>query len=682
MIHVCSIVGVCTSAVFRGAAVLLALIAATRAIAAERPNVVLIYADDLGYGDLSCYGATKVQTPNIDRLAKSGRLFADAHSPSAVCTPSRYGLLTGEYPWRIGSRSPVFAQHGLIVDPNKTTLADIFQKAGYSTACIGKWHLGFGDSHPDWNAELKPGPLEMGFDYYYGVPVVNSHPPFVYVENHRVVGWDSDDPFIYAHNKPNPHSQPFPEKNTQPMRSGLGFSGGKAAHALYRDEHVATRLTEKAIKWMETQQDKPFFLYLATTNIHHPFTPHPRFHGTSQAGLYGDFIHELDWTVGEVTKTLEKMGLADDTLVIFTSDNGGMLNGGGTQAWERGHRLNGELQGFKFGVWEGGHRVPFIVRWPKHVAAGSRSDALLSSLDLMASLATLLDVKLQSNEARDSIDQSPVLFGERTETLRRELMLQPHQLSHLGLRSDDWVYIPARGSGGFGNGQGSLKKSGNVNSDFTAEGEFKPDAPTAQLYNLQDDPRQQRNVIGKHPEVARKLSARLEELKSPAAFEPLGDLRFDFESGDLQGWRVIDGEFEKPVDSSASLPRHPDRPFGRQGQFHLSTLATKGRPGASDQQTGTIESPRFRLKGDKIAFLIGGGFRDDVHLAVFDADGNEIARTGGDNGPRMVRRVIELPQQTGQILYLRLVDQAKAGWGHLVFDDFSADGELLVEDQR
>lgn len=639
--------------------------------------VVLIYADDLGYGDLSCYGATKVQTPNIDRLAEDGRLFTDAHSPSAVCTPSRYGLLTGEYPWRIGSRSPVFAQHGLIVDPEKTTLADIFRKAGYSTACIGKWHLGFGDPQPDWNAALNPGPLELGFDYYYGVPVVNSHPPFVYVENHRVVGWDRDDPFVYARNKPNPHTQAFAEKKKAPLPGGLGFSGGKAAHALYRDEDVATHLTKKAVAWMEAQQDDPFFLYLATTNIHHPFTPHPRFHGTSEAGLYGDFVHELDWTVGEVMKTLAKMGLADETLVIFTSDNGGMLNGGGTQAWEMGHRLNGELQGFKFGVWEGGHRVPFIATWPGRITAGTTNDALLSSMDLPASLASLLGVKLESGAAPDSIDQSGILFGDVTKPVRRELMLQPHQLSHLGIRRDNWVYIPARGSGGFGNGKASLAKSGNKNSDFTPDGEFRPEAPEAQLYDLEDDPRQASNVIRNHPDVAREMAARLTELKSPHAFKPLGTLRFNFESGRRQGWRVVDGEFARPVDSAASLPRHPDKPFGRQGKFHLSTVATAHEPGASDKQTGVIESPRFRLQGDKIAFLIGGGFRDEVYLAVCDADGNEVARSGGDNGPRMARRVIALPRHSGQILYLRLVDRAKNNWGHLVFDDFSADGELV-----
>ena len=644
----------------------------------DRPKaVVLIYADDLGFGDLSCYGATKIKTPHIDRLAKSGRLFTDAHSPSAVCTPSRYGLLTGEYPWRIGSRSPVFAKQGLVVDPEKNTLADIFQAAGYSTACIGKWHLGFGIHQPDWNAELKPGPQELGFDYYYGVPVVNSHPPFVYVENHRVVGWDPTDPLVYAANKPNPHAQPFPEKNTQPMRNGLGFSGGKAAHTIYRDEEVATHLTKKAVAWMEAQQGKPFFLYLATTNIHHPFTPHPRFQGTSEAGIYGDFVHELDWIVGEVTKTLQKMGLAEDALVIFTSDNGGMLNGGGSHAWELGHRLNGDLQGFKFGVWEGGHRVPFIACWPKQIAAATKSDALLSSLDLPASLAALLGVELDSDEAADSIDQSEVLFGHRTEPLRRELMLQPYQLSHLGLRQDNWVYIPARGSGGFGNGQGSLARSGNMNSDLTPGGEFKPDAPAEQLYNLEDDPRQQQNVIDEHADVARVLAGRLAELKSPGSIRPLGNLRFDFESGDLQGWRVTDGEFEQPVDSAESLPRFPDKLYGRKGKFHLSTLATTDQPGVSDKQTGVIESPRFRLKGDKITFLIGGGFRDDVHLAVCDAAGNEVARSGGENGPRMVRRVIELPRHSGEVLCLRLVDQAKSGWGHLVFDDFSADGELV-----
>jgi len=298
-------------------------------ISAPPPNVVVIFADDVGYGDTSCYGATKVRTPNIDRLASEGRRFTDAHAASAVCTPSRYCLLTGEYAFRGEHWAPVFLKVGLIVDPEQTTVADVMKRSGYNTACIGKWHLGFGEETPNWNGALKPGPLELGFDYYFGMPVVNSHPPFVYVENHHVVGLDPSDPFVYDEVADTPiHLE----------KMGINQIGGaKAAHALYDDTYVGTTIAGKAVSWIKENKDDPFFLYLATTNIHHPFTPHPRFQGTSEAGRYGDFIHELDWIVGEVTQTLEREGLADNTLVIFTSDNGGMINLGGQEAWKRGH---------------------------------------------------------------------------------------------------------------------------------------------------------------------------------------------------------------------------------------------------------------------------------------------------------------------------------------------------------
>jgi arylsulfatase A len=305
------------------------LLAAQAAFPAEnsRPNIVVIFADDLGYGDLGCYGATHVQTPNIDRLASQGRRFTDAHSASAVCSPSRYALLTGRYPVRHGNLwNPVFLRSPLVVSPDRVTVADVAKDAGYATACIGKWHLGFGDrTPPDWNAALQPGPLELGFDYYFGVPVVNSHPPFVYVENHHVVGLVEDDPLVYGKAA---KTRVFDEK------MGLDQIGGaEAAHARYDDEQVGATLTKKAVDWIHQHSDEPFFLYLATTNIHHPFTPAPRFQGSSKAGPYGDFIHELDWIVGEVMAALEETGVAENTLVIFTSDNGGMLNRGGQAAW-------------------------------------------------------------------------------------------------------------------------------------------------------------------------------------------------------------------------------------------------------------------------------------------------------------------------------------------------------------
>lgn len=658
--------------------ILLCDLLAANVLASERPAaVILIYADDLGYGDLSCYGADKIRTPNIDRLAKSGRLFTDAHSPSAVCTPSRYGLLTGEYPWRIGSRSPVFAQHGLIVDPDQKTLADVFREAGYSTACIGKWHLGFGDPTPNWNAELKPGPLELGFDYYYGVPVVNSHPPFVYVENYHVVGLDPSDPLVYANNTPNPHTQAFPEKNREPLRNGLGFRGAKAAHVLYRDEEVATHLTEKAVNWMQKQKDRPFFLYLATTNIHHPFTPHPRFHGTSDAGRYGDYVHELDWIVGEVTKTLETLEIADKTLVIFTSDNGGMLNQGGNAAWQLGHRMNGNLLGFKFGVWEGGHRVPFIASWPAAIPSGTRCDALFSSMDLIATFAARLDVNLNHGEAVDSIDQSGNLFGHENHSPRRELILQPHQLSHLALRRDEWVYIPAQGSGGFGNGLASFAKSGAENSDFSPDGRLRPDSPNEQLYNLSTDVSQRRNSIQEHPDIAREMKNRLAQLRNSSSVKPLGNLQFNFEDGKLADWRVVEGMLKEPLTNRIDLPNHRTRPFNKQGAWFLFTGNQQAEASGNDRLTGVLESPPFQLRGGRISFLVGGGNHPGTYVALVDANGNELLRASGSNSPIMKRVYWNVDEYIGQTVSIRLVDRSKAGWGHVTFDDFSCDALLV-----
>jgi arylsulfatase A-like enzyme len=490
-------------------------IAVTHAQPAEKPNVVLVFADDLGYGDLSCYGATKVQTPNIDRLADEGRRFTDAHSASAVCTPSRYALLTGEYPHRKNLHKPVFLKTGLVIDTRQQTLASVMKEAGYTTACIGKWHLGFGMRAPDWNGELKPGPLELGFDYYFGVPVVNSHPPFVYVENHKVVGLVPDDPFVFDEKA---KTRVFPEK------MGMSQIGGaEAAHALYDDEAVGTTLAGKAVEWIKAHAKSPFFLYLATTHIHHPFTPAPRFKGTSPCGRYGDFIHELDWVVGEVMHTLEEQGIADNTLVIFTSDNGGMFNVGGQDAWDAGHRLNGELLGFKFGAWEGGHRVPFIARWPGRIEANSISDQLISNIDMIATFAALTDVTLEQGQGRDSVNVLSAFTGNPQEPLRDHIVLAPSKPTHLAVRKGKWMYIGAQGSGGFTaakrgahafGGPAAISYAGYENSDIE-NGKIKPDAPPAQLYDLENDLKQTKNLYREHPEVVKELEALLERYALP-----------------------------------------------------------------------------------------------------------------------------------------------------------------------
>ena len=491
----------------------------TSAFAAEKPNVVLIFADDLGYGDLSCYGATKLKTPNIDKLAKDGRRFTDAHSASAVCTPSRYALMTGDYPLRIGSSRPVFLKSGLVIDPEKQTLADVMKSAGYATACIGKWHLGFGEKTPDWNGDLKPGPLEVGFDYYYGVPTVNSHPPFVYVENHKVVGLLPDDPLVY--------DQPA---KTQKIHEKMGLAqigGGDAAHALYDDYQVGTHLTEKAVAWIKQQKKNPFFLYFATTNIHHPFTPAPRFQGTSECGPYGDFVHEFDWMVGEIVKTLDEQGVADNTLIIFTSDNGGMFNETGQDAWDAGHRLNGELLGFKFGAWEGGHRVPFIAKWPGKIKAGSVSSQLICNIDMVATMSAITGVKIQDGQAIDSVDVLAALTGDGTDVVRENLVLAPSKATTLGIRMGKWMYINSQGSAGFSGkkrgshafaGPAAISYAGYTNSDIK-NGKIKEDAPHAQLYDLEKDLKQTTNLYNENPEVVKEMEAILKTYK-PVTGQP------------------------------------------------------------------------------------------------------------------------------------------------------------------
>lgn len=483
------------------------------------PNIVLINADDLGYGDLSCYGATKVHTPNIDKLAAEGRSFSDAHSASAVCSPSRYGLLTGTYPLRRNFWGPTAGiSDGLTIDTAQITLASVLKDAGYATACVGKWHLGLGDKKPDWNAELKPGPNELGFDYFFGIPMVNSGPPFVYIENHNVVGYDPADPFVLGKKSV---TQKWPEKGGY-----TAIGGAEKAHLLYEDEKVGTTLKDKAIAWMTkthaANAEKPFFLYLATTNIHHPFTPAPQFKGTSECGRYGDFIHELDWIVGEVVKALDELGETENTLIIFTSDNGGMLNFGGQDAWKAGHKLNGDLLGFKFDAWEGGHRIPFIAKWPGKIPANSTSDHLMSQIDLLATFASIADRPLTNNECPDGINQLPELLGQARQPLRDLLIISPNSPSHLTVRKGDWLYIPAQDAGGFQGknigdhalgGAAATKLTGQVNSDIV-DGAIKPDAPKAQLYNLNDDRNEARNVYGEYPEIEKELDDILQKYRA------------------------------------------------------------------------------------------------------------------------------------------------------------------------
>lgn len=670
------------------------------------PNIILIYADDLGYGDVGCYGATKVKTPNIDKLATEGRRFTDAHSPSAVCTPSRYSLLTGEYPIR-GNRNrgvwgPCGAESALLIDQEKTTIASLLKGKGYATACIGKWHLGFGTGGIDWNTSLRPGPLEVGFDYYFGMPVVNSSPPYVYVENDRIVGLESEDPISYL---------PKGEKSAYPMpplpdgssgRIGNQFTGAKKAHELFVEEEIAAKFTEQAVKWIQKEKENPFFLYFATTHIHHPFTPARRFQGSSEIGLYGDFIQELDWMVGELVKTLEENGLTENTLIIFTSDNGGMFNEGGQDAFAAGHHINGDLLGFKFGVWEGGHRVPFIAKWPGKIPAGTTSNDLICSVDLLATFAALTDQSLDKDQQADSENVLPMLLEDSPEE-RAPLLLTPVVPSHLGLRKGKWVFIDAQNEGGFSGktpgghgfaGAAGAHYIGRINSDIE-NGEIKSDAPPAQLYDLQADPNQTKNLYNDFPEVAKEMRAHLQEIiaenqalykahrqshiskRIPATPSQLS-ASFDFESGDLAPWKVVKGNFGSPIGKREFFSPEKTE-YNKQGTHYLSTLAMNDKGEVSDEQTGLIISPLFIPNGDTLTFRVGGGHKTNLYVGLCTEDGEVVQKAGGSNGHLMINVKWDLKPYRGKKMFLKVLDENASGWGHITADHFQFNGKVLEE---
>ena len=383
----------------------LALSLAVPALAdADHPNIVLIYADDLGFGDISCNGAKPGLTPNIDELRKHALNFTDAHSGSATCTPSRYALLTGQYPWRKRGTGVLPGDALLILEPGTTTLASVLKSAGYRTAVVGKWHLGLGADKLDWNGEIKPGPLELGFDECFIMAATGDRVPCVYIRDHRVVGLDPADPIEVRYDKPFPG---IPTGKTDPALlrlhpshghdmaivsgiSRIGFMhGGKSA--LWNDETMAATFTHEAVAFIKRNKSKPFFLYFATHDIHVPRVPHGRFAGKSGMGPRGDAIVEFDWSVGEVLRALDENGMAESTLVVLTSDNGPVIDDGyRDDAVEKlgSHKPAGPFRGGKYSNFEGGTRVPFMVRWPGKVKPGT-SKAMVSQVDFLASLAAL-----------------------------------------------------------------------------------------------------------------------------------------------------------------------------------------------------------------------------------------------------------------------------------------------------
>jgi len=492
------------------AATLCLFTASTHAADTKHPNIVIIYADDLGYGDIGCYGAKCVATPNIDKLASQGLRFTDFHATSSTCTPSRYALLTGEYPWRKKGTGILPGDARLIIEPGRVTLPSLMKQAGYTTGVVGKWHLGLGAGKLDWNGDIKPGPLEIGFDYSFLIPATGDRVPTVYVENHRVVGLDPNDPIEVSYGKPvgdEPTGKDHPELLKQKLTHGhdmtivngisrIGYQkGGKAAH--WVDEDMADVITGKAAEFIEKNKQQPFFLYFATHDVHVPRAPHQRFAGTSDCGVRGDVIAEFDWSVGEIMKTLDEQGLADNTLLIVTSDNGPIVDDGYDDgAWEAlgDHDPSGPLRGNKYSHYEAGTAVPCIARWPGHIKAGTTSDALLCQIDFAASFANLVGgVKASSDAVPDSQNMLPALLGESKQG--REVLVE--QGRGLALRKGRYKYIPAAPN---------RKRGGAKARPFDDAG------PDAELYDVKADVGEQKNLAKEKPELVKELDATLKRI--------------------------------------------------------------------------------------------------------------------------------------------------------------------------
>jgi len=489
----------------------LALICSSAIWSADKPNVIIVYGDDVGYADVGVYGAEKIPTPNLDQLAQEGLRFTDGHCTAATCTPSRFSLLTGVLGFRHNARIlPPNAR--MLIPTDFFTLPRVFKKAGYATAVVGKWHLGLGakGKNVDWNGDVKPGPLELGFDYSFLLPSTNDRVPCVYLENYRVVNLDPADPLHVGSIKgPDPRSTVYPDgkKNTEAMTyyksshghnnsviNGIGrigyMAGGKSA--LWNDETMADEFVKRAGAFIAKNKDKPFFLYFASQDIHVPRTPHPRFKDKSQLTYRGDAMVQLDWSVGAIMKMLEEHGIKDNTILIFSSDNGPVYDDGyrdgttvktSTKESDRGHDASGPYRGGKYQILEGGTRVPLIIRWPKRIKPDTVSKALVSQADLLASFAALLDVQIPQGQAIDSRDLLKAFLGE--DPTGAAIIVEEAGRGR-AIRKGKWKFVP----GG--------KKKGKTGS----------------LFDLEADIEEQNDVAKAQPKVVEELRGLLSKLQS------------------------------------------------------------------------------------------------------------------------------------------------------------------------
>ena len=471
-----------------------------------RPNIIIIYADDLGYADVGAYGATEIHTPNMDRLATEGLRFTDGHATSATCTPSRFALLTGVYPWRNKDAKILPGDAPLLIDTTQLTLPKMLTGQGYHTGIVGKWHLGLGIGHVNWNEKITPGPNEVGFDYSYILAATQDRVPTVFIENGMVVNADPGDPISvdYKNNFPGePTALDHPEMLKMKWEHGhnnsivngigrIGFMKG-GERARWVDENMADTFLVKAQRYIQVHKSEPFFLYYALQQPHVPRTPHPRFVGATLLGPRGDVIAEADWCIGELLKTLEQEGLLENTLIILSSDNGPVLNDGYyDDAVEKigSHKPSGPWRGGKYSLFEAGTRVPFITFWKGHIQPG-QSDALVSQIDLLSSLAALTGSPQRTQDSQQLLD----VFLGKSQKGRDNLVLEA--MTKTAFRQGDWVLIPPYPGD-------SVSKNTHVEL-----GNFSKPA----LFNLKDDFGQQNNLAARQPVKLQEMMAAFEAIK-------------------------------------------------------------------------------------------------------------------------------------------------------------------------
>ena len=486
------------------------------------PNIIVIMADDLGYGDVSCYGAQTIQTPHIDRLAKEGLKFTSGYCSASTCTPTRFSFLTGTYAFRQKGTGIAAPNNPAIIQPDTVTLPGLLKQSGYHTAVIGKWHLGLGGpSGPDWNGVLKPGPREIGFDYCFLLPTTNDRVPQVYVEDHRVLNLDPHDPLWVGKQKPSSdHPTGRTHRNTLKMDwsrghngtihngiSRIGFyTGGHAAR--FRDEDLADEWVRRSVQWMETHRDEPFFLFFSSHDLHVPRMPHERFQGRTAHGYRGDSIVQLDWCVGQLVAAVDRLQLTTQTLVVFCSDNGPVLDDGyrdGAIEKLGAHRPAGPYGGGKYSVLEGGTRTPLITRWPGRIKPGT-SDAMVCTIDFAASLAALSDATLPKDACLDSFNLLGALLGDPSAAGREHLIQQDNgRRGNYGFRVGDW----------------KLHRHDSRRSRNTRLRLKNQKVPRYALFNLATDPAEKRNVSAAHPQIAQRLQKQLAQLIQAGRSRPV-----------------------------------------------------------------------------------------------------------------------------------------------------------------